>query len=132
MTGNLIVYGSAVALLFGLAGLALERVAAWRGRARRGVWVVTLILSVAFPTMKLLAPHRPAPAEAPLFVSWTPLLEHNRAVRAPILSAENGSASVEVPQSRWPRHLTWPNQTSLERVLLPLWLTASAGMVLAT
>jgi hypothetical protein len=29
MTGNLIVYGSAVALLFGLAGLALEPIAAW-------------------------------------------------------------------------------------------------------
>lgn len=130
MTGNLIVYGSAVALLFGLAGLALERIAAWRGRARRGVWVVTLILSVAFPTMKLIAPHRPAPAEAALSVNWTPLLEHNRTIGAPILSAENGSGSVKVPQAGWPRHFTWPNRTSLERVLLPLWLTASAGMVL--
>ena len=131
MTGNLIVYGSAVALLFGLAGLALERIAAWRGRARRGVWVVTLILSVAFPTMNLLALHRPAPTEAALFANWPPLLEHNRTLRAPTLNAENGSASVKVPQAGGPRHWTWPNQTSLERVLLPLWLTASAGMVLA-
>ena len=128
MTGNLIVYGSAVALLYGLAGLAFERIVAWRRMARRGVWVATLILSVVFPMMKLLAVHRSAPAEAALFVRSAPLLEQNRTITDP--RAENGSASFEALEAGWQRHSTWSNQTSLERVLVPVWLTTSAGMVL--
>ena len=129
MTTDLVPYGIAIALLFGLAGLALERIAACRGAARRGIWVTTLILSVAFPTMKLLAPHWPAPPPATFFFNSAPWSEQNRIIVAPRLRAQNEQPSVAVVEPGWQRRLSWPSHTSLESVLRPLWLTASLGIV---
>ena len=47
MIGDLMLYGTKVAVLIGLAGLVLERVAAWRAFPRRGLWAATLVLSAA-------------------------------------------------------------------------------------
>src|SRR5580704_10262966 len=129
MTTDLVPYGITVALLFGLAGLALERIAACRGVARRGIWVATLILSVAIPTMKFLAPHWPAPPPVAAFFRSVPWPEQNRIIAAPSLGAQNEQPSVAVVESGWQRRLRWPSQASLENVLRPLWLTASLGMV---
>lgn len=129
MTTDLVPYGIAVALLFGLAGLALERIAACRGVARRGIWVATLILSVAIPTMKFLAPHWPAPPPVASFFRSVPWSEQNRIIAAPSLGAQNEQPSVAVVESGWQHRLRWPSQASLENVLRPLWLTASLGMV---
>jgi len=51
MIGVLMLYGTKVALLMGLTGFALERVAAWRGLPRRGLWATALVLSVALPAL---------------------------------------------------------------------------------
>src|SRR5450432_3308234 len=56
MISDLMFYGTKVALLIGLAGLALERVAAWRGFPRRGLWAAALMLSVAVPALAELMP----------------------------------------------------------------------------
>jgi hypothetical protein len=56
MIGDLMLYGTAVAFLFGLAGIALERIAIWRRVPRRGVWGATLVLSVVFPIVAILLP----------------------------------------------------------------------------
>lgn len=129
MTTDLLPYGIAVALLFGLAGLALERIAACQGVARRGIWVATLILSVAFPTTKLLAPHWLAPPPVVSFFRSTPWSQQNRTIATPSLGAQIEQPSVAVVESGWPRRLSWPSQASLKNVLRTLWLTASLGMV---
>jgi hypothetical protein len=129
MTSDLLLYGIAVALLFGLAGFALERIAAWRGVSRRGIWVATLILSVAFPTMRLLAPHRPAPPPVNSFFRSVPWSEQHRIIAVPRIRAQDERASVAVVESGWQQRLRWSSQASLENVLRPLWLTASLGMV---
>ena len=106
MTGDLILYCTAVALLFGLAGLALERIAAWRGLARRGAWMAAQILSVAIPTLKLLPPHRPAPSQATSFVRSVPWSEQSRNIAATRLVAEDESASLAAVESVWQRNVT--------------------------
>ncbi len=126
---DLVPYGVAVALLLGLAGLALERIAAWRGVARRGIWVATLILSVAFPAMKFLAPHWLAPPPVPSFFHSVPWSEQNRVTAAPSLEAQIERPSVAVVDSGWQRRLSRHSQASIENVLRSLWLTASVGMV---
>lgn len=129
MTGDLMLYGIAVALLFGLAGLALEQIAAWRGVARRGAWMAALILSVAMPTLKLLAPHRPALSPVVSFVQSIPWSEQNRIIATSTHRAEVESASPAVVESGWQRYLILPSQVSVERVLRPIWLAASLGMM---
>jgi hypothetical protein len=49
-------YSSVVALLLCIAGLAIERIAAWRHLPRRGIWALTLMVSIAFPTAMALLP----------------------------------------------------------------------------
>ena len=49
MISDLMLYSAKVALLIGLAALALERVAAWRGLPRRALWAAALVLSLALP-----------------------------------------------------------------------------------
>jgi len=66
MISDLMIYGTKFALLVGLAGLALERVAAWRGLPRRGLWAAVMVLSVALPALAVLTP--PAPTAPPVFV----------------------------------------------------------------
>ena len=56
MIGDLMLYGAKIALLIGIAAVALERVAAWRGLARRSLWAAALILSVALPAAAVLMP----------------------------------------------------------------------------
>jgi hypothetical protein len=47
MISDFMFYGTEVALLIAVAGLALERVAAWRGFPRRGLWAAALVPEVA-------------------------------------------------------------------------------------
>jgi beta-lactamase regulating signal transducer with metallopeptidase domain len=129
MTTDLVPYAIAVALLFGLAGLALERIAACRAVARRGIWVTTLILSVAFPTMKFLAPHWFAPPAVASFFRSVPWAEQSRIIAAPSLETKDEMASVAEVESDWHRRQSRLFQTSLDSVLRPMWLTASLGMV---
>jgi hypothetical protein len=51
---DIMLYGAATTLLIGLAGLAVERIAGQLSCPRRGVWLATLILSLAFPAVMIL------------------------------------------------------------------------------
>ena len=65
MIVGLLLYGTAVALLLAFGGLVMEQLAARLGWPRRGVWAVTLIMSITVP------------------IAWFPRLAHgSRAERA--------------------------------------------------
>jgi beta-lactamase regulating signal transducer with metallopeptidase domain len=126
---DLMLYSTKVALLIGLAGLALEHVAAWRALPRRGLWVAALVLSVALPALTVLAPkHTMAP---PAFVTNAP----PSAAAAPNAVAQEFQAPDTAPAiaiESFPEHghLTWPTRASVEQVLRTAWLVASVGLVI--
>jgi beta-lactamase regulating signal transducer with metallopeptidase domain len=125
---GLMLYGTAVALFIGLAGLALERVAAWRGLQRRGIWAAALMLSVALPTLSVLTPQR-AMAPPELVGRAPPSRSVALQPVAPISGAPD--ATLPVAMKALPRqHLpTWPTRASLETVLRGVWVFASLGLV---
>src|ERR1700688_184069 len=129
MISDLLLDGAAIAVLFALAGLALERIAVWIGVARRGAWAVTLVLSVAFPTMRVLAPHPSPPPPSTHVVQSNPRSEEASNIAAPAVRASYNSAPHSVVEERPRDYLVWPSQVALERVLWPLWLTTSLGLV---
>jgi hypothetical protein len=58
----LMIYCMAVSLLTGLAGFALERLAAWRGWKRRTIWAFALGMAIVLPMMRAIgALDAPAP-----------------------------------------------------------------------
>jgi beta-lactamase regulating signal transducer with metallopeptidase domain len=59
MIVGLLLYGTAVALLLALGGLVMEQLAARLGWPRRGVWAVTLLMSIAVPIAMVVRPHSP-------------------------------------------------------------------------
>jgi beta-lactamase regulating signal transducer with metallopeptidase domain len=129
MISDLMLYSAKVALLIGLAGLALERVAAWRGLPRRALWAVALVLSLALPVLGLLMPKQAM--TPPAFVS-TPsrtLVGAPRVVASEFRESDTAASST-MKSKRQQRHLTWPTQASVEQVLLTGWLAASAGLVI--
>jgi BlaR1 peptidase M56 len=127
MITDLMLYGTKVALLIGVAALALERVAAWRGFPRRGIWAAALVLSLAVPTLSLLMPGQ---ATAPRAFAIDP---------SPSLLARPGSPrefrALEparpgaIPSQPRPHRLAWPARSSLEHLLVKVWLWASAALV---
>jgi hypothetical protein len=121
MISNLVLYGNTVALLFGLAALALERAAARRGMARRGAWVGALVLSVALPTLRILAPQPSAPPQPVSTIRSIPGSDQNRVIAAPTARRADALPSVAMTESGGHRQLTWPSQSSLERIVRPLW-----------
>ena len=127
MITDLMLYGTAIAALFALAGIALERIAVWIGFARRGAWVATLILSVALPTMKLLAPHSSVPP-APN-VARSNLGSATSTIAATPVRASSDTAPHSGVEPLPQHYFMWPTQASLERGLRPVWLTTSFGLV---
>jgi beta-lactamase regulating signal transducer with metallopeptidase domain len=130
MISDLMLYGTKVALLIGLAALTLERVAAWRGLPRRGVWAGALVLSVALPALAVLTPKQ---AMAPAAIVTHPLPPS--AAAPDRVARESGvpaaAAPVALKSLPGQRHLmAWPTRASVERVLRILWLAASVGLVL--
>ena len=129
MIKDLMLYGTAIAALFALAGFALERLAARMGVARRGAWFATLLLSVALPTIRVLAPHS-APQSSNYLARSSPRAEKPSNVLTPavlVVSAETATHSIRQAPSL--PHVAWPTQVTLERILRSLWLTASLGLI---
>jgi len=129
MISELMLYGAKVALLIGLAGLVLERAAAWRGLPRRAVWAAAMVLSLALPVLGLLMPKQAiAPRAFALTQSRSSVATPH--VVANEFRAPDTTASSPIKSKRQQRHLTWPIQASVEQVLLTGWLAASAGLVI--
>ena len=64
-------YGAAVALLFGVAASALERVVRQRGWPVRGLWAGAMLASLMLPGLALVAARAPQPA-APVLAPVAP------------------------------------------------------------
>jgi beta-lactamase regulating signal transducer with metallopeptidase domain len=128
MISDLMLYGTKVALLIGLAGLALERVAAWRGLPRRALWAAALVLSVVLPALAVLTPKQttaplafvpnPSPSSAAAPNTAT------RVFRAPDAAA---FAIKSLPRQRY---FTQATPASVEQVLRTVWSVAALGLVI--
>jgi beta-lactamase regulating signal transducer with metallopeptidase domain len=128
MISDLMLYASTVALLISVAALALERVTAWRGLPRRGVWAAALVLSLAAPMLVVLMPRQArAPQAAGPAPSSISSAAPQSAPRADLHAAGSGAAGV-VTSAPQPQRLAWAHPPSLERLLVILWATASIAL----
>jgi beta-lactamase regulating signal transducer with metallopeptidase domain len=128
MIASLIIYAFAVALLIALAGWALEKLGAWRAWPRRGIWAAALLLSLAYPALKVMLPHQTE--VAPGMVEIQP-----EATLPPATTVAPASAPVEMPSSPSSRVLQarqakWAAPMSLESDLRALWIGGSSGLLL--
>ena len=128
MISDLMLYGAKVALLIGLAGLALERVAAWRGLPRRALWAAALVLSLALPVLGLLMPKQATVPQASVITPPRSLVAPD--VVAHEFRVSDTPASSTIKSKLQQRPLTWPTQASVERVVLTGWLATSAGLMI--
>ena len=130
MISALMLYSAKVALLTGLAALALELVAAWRGLPRRALWATALVLSLVLPVLGLLMPKQAmAPGEFVITPSRS-IIEAPHVMAKEFRAPDTTAASNTIKPTRQQRHSTWPAQASVEQVLLTGWLAASAGLVI--
>jgi beta-lactamase regulating signal transducer with metallopeptidase domain len=130
MISDFMLYGTEVAVLIAVAGLTLERVAAWHGLKRRGLWAAALVLSVALPALAVLVPKQ-ATAPPTFVTNTSPSSAAGptvvvQAFRPPGAVASNPMRPLPQQQQH---HLTWPVRASVERVLLTAWLVASGGLI---
>jgi beta-lactamase regulating signal transducer with metallopeptidase domain len=127
MISDLMLYGTKFTLLIGLAALALERVAAWRGLPRRGLWAAALVLSVALPALAVLMPKQAIVPAAfmpePSPSSAAALNGVAQAFRAP-----DAVAPTKLKSPPAQRHLSL--STSVAQLLGTVWLAASAGLLI--
>jgi beta-lactamase regulating signal transducer with metallopeptidase domain len=127
MISDLMLYGTKVTLLIGLAALALERVAAWRGLPRRGLWAGALVLSVALPALAVLTPKQTI-VPAAFMLSPSPSSAAAPNAVAQVFRAPDAVAPTEVKSPPAQRHLSLP--TSVAQVLGTVWLAASVGLLI--
>ena len=125
MMAGVMLYGAAVALLIGLAGLAAEHIAARRFWPRRGIWIATLILSLGLPAVMVLRP-RPALVMPRAAVAVLPT---GSSVEPERLDRTNTPAR----EARLPpgpaRRMIWPPLPSLDKILRSTWIATSGGLL---
>ena len=96
MIARLMIYGTEVAVLVSIAAWAIERVAIWRGFARRGCWAAALVLSVGIPVIGILMPAKTPPQPA---VTPVAMVSHDtpaRAIAAPLAPVQRTRISAEI------------------------------------
>jgi len=114
------VYATAVALLLGLAAVAVDRLLALRRMPRRGVWAGVVAASFLVPgAMLASASLRTNPASAP---------RAELAFRAIGTDEKADPKTVEAPLGR--TTLQWPVQPRLDPFLLALWVISTATVLL--
>ena len=120
MIAAVMVYAIAVALLLGLAALAVDRLLALRRLPRRGVWATVLAASFLIPSVMVAsASLRTHPVSA----------EAARASFPAISAGEVTDAkTVDTPPTRAP--LQWPVQPRFDSLLVALWALSSAAVLL--
>lgn len=132
----IMVYMGLVAALLCATALVTERIVAELGRARRGVWLAALVVSIALPAASLLV-SRGAPATVA-----EPASDAAPAVTPdPTETAAGGSADAAqrftLPDWRlWPGFGDWyragpSSSRRLDAALAVAWVTGSAGVLLA-
>lgn len=124
---DFVLYSTTIATLVAIAGLALERIAAWRRFPRRGIWALTLVLSIAIPTMKLLEAHQPGLSH-PLFAALPNWSEKTVSIATRVVSPSHDTTINSPVQSRPPHSLTL-STPAIANILRSLWLASSLGLV---
>src|SRR5437870_3016490 len=110
MISAIMLYSMQIACLVGLAGLALEHVAAWRRLPRRALWAGALAFSAALPAIAVLTPQQAIAPPAFVMTHSAPL-----SVAPPNTAAEEfrASAAAAPGETRSPprqHQLTWPTR----------------------
>ena len=120
MIAAAMVYAIAVALLLGLAALAVDRLLAFRRMPRRGVWATVLAASFLLPSVMLAsASLRTHPASDVLPRASLPETS---------VGEVTDSKTVRAPSAHAP--LRWPVRPRLDPFLMALWALSSATVLL--
>jgi len=120
MIAAAMVYTLTITLLLTLAALAAERILAVLRWPRRGLWVTTLVTSLAIPSGTLLLNQHN---------QLSPAFHTETSVHTPYHSdaATAGTSAAYVIQSI---SLPWPVRTDWDAILGKLWVAMSAGTLL--
>src|SRR3954447_3978270 len=97
MIGQLMIYATGVAVLVSIAAWAIERVAIWRGLARRGCWAAALVLSIGIPVISILMPAKTPPQPAVTRIAVASHGTPARAIGAPPAPVQRTSIPTENP-----------------------------------
>jgi beta-lactamase regulating signal transducer with metallopeptidase domain len=128
---SLMVYGALVALLFGCAALATERALAVWNWPRRGLWALSLAISLMFPIAMMLVTHK-SPETAPMVVP--PSQFNEIAGSPPSMSADRTVTATTTPTTMVAvtqrRQLSsWPSLPEFDRFLKYTWIGLSVVLV---
>jgi beta-lactamase regulating signal transducer with metallopeptidase domain len=124
MMFDILIYGSAVALLFSVAGLAIEQITAWRGWPRRGIWTVTLIASLVLPATMVTRPHSQTAVQSSLRTSL-PAAQIPASARSEPIVATTSAAMTPIAIPVIDRY----SLPSFDKICRALWLAMSAGLL---
>jgi beta-lactamase regulating signal transducer with metallopeptidase domain len=128
MIAAVMIYATEVAALLGIAGWAIERVAIWRGLARRLVWVVAMILSVVIPLVGVMTP----PRATPVFVTTQNVTFTHQTERSiPAAVKMPSHVATASPQPQQPHRRVLPTIVTVEKSLTAIWLLGSCGLLTA-
>jgi beta-lactamase regulating signal transducer with metallopeptidase domain len=124
MMFDILIYGSAVALLFSFAGLAIEQITAWRGWPRRGIWTVTLIASLVLPATMVTIPHSQTAVHSSVRTSL-PAAQIPASARSEPIVATTPAAMTPIAIPVMDRY----SLASFDKICRVLWLAMSAGLL---
>lgn len=113
-------YAMAVALLFGLAALATERLFTLRRFPRRAVWATALAASLIVPCVVLFSSSQVSQPH----ISPGKVVSHE--IHPGIVNTIRGDSAVAVPHVR----IRWPMLPDLDLPLVSLWTVSSVSVLL--
>jgi beta-lactamase regulating signal transducer with metallopeptidase domain len=128
MIAQLMIYGIEVAVLVSCAAWAIERVAIWRGFARRGCWAAALVLSVGIPVISILMPPKTPAQPAVTPVAMVSPDTPARSIAAPPAPAQRIHFPTEYPA---PESSTQhPGTVTLETALVAAWCAGTCALLI--
>ncbi len=129
MTGELMIYGTEIALMVSLAAWVVERVAGWRGTSRRAAWAGALLLSFALPVVGLLMPK---PRAEPVTYAATPSFSISTLPSSTTGSAQKSESTapdvIATAQQVQRNHRDWINRDTIDQAAFRGWLLASLAL----
>jgi beta-lactamase regulating signal transducer with metallopeptidase domain len=123
MMAGIMIYGTVVALLIGLAALAVEYIAAQCSRPRRGIWMAALALSLGLPAAMLLSSVPVATGATAPVGSTGATTDPERLEETPV-----PFQAAHLPPGPAQR-VIWPALPSLDKTLLSIWIATSGGLL---
>lgn len=122
----LLMYGIAVSFFLTLAGLIVEQLAGRSNLSRRGVWAVTLLLSITVPIAMVVKPHPPAEQVQSLAIDESSPATHTQP------QTELHSAGLPIKtQTQDFKPYTVHTSPSIDKAAAIVWFGMSAAVALA-